>query len=364
MMSVTKSRLKMLAEVTAPKLQEAVEQGLLLLQHRSLERLVQGLENMSWTTAISNHVSQIVAMECLLVCLLTVCSNGLVPQKLLEIALVAAHSHKQFEMSKPENAVGPKLQEACLAYLGLRLRMIAGKLRDLSKSEKARAQAFKKISLQQKNSLLKLCRILEPNVDQKHSSQDDTQESQESSLVPIPLQNPDTDHAIEQQWRDIMLVTPTKNILVTPKKENATSAINSSQSIGAQDNFLQRATKRALEAAFEETPAKPLTKKQRQAEQTAVCKKPAAQVLKKPSCKNANSDHTSAPADCKKKEKLPQPTKPAAELLADGFPLQRWGCSKCRSSRIGCGRCRDFAARHYKNYFVTLEGWIAQKKVD
>ena len=162
-----RTRLKVLDTVTVSKLQEGIEQGLLQMGHRSLETMGNGLESMTWKTSITGHLAQVCAMEGLLTSLLQICSNGLLPHKMLETALLSCHHDKKFEMSRPANATGPNWQEACIRYLMLRLRMITAKVRDIAVDEKERAKMLKKTSVQQRNCILKLCRIINPGLEAK-----------------------------------------------------------------------------------------------------------------------------------------------------------------------------------------------------
>ena len=333
-----RSRMRVLETVTVSKLQEATEEGLKQLGHRSLERLIHGLDNMTWKTALTGHLPQVCAMEALLLCLLHVCTNGLLPHKMLEKALLACHSASNFDMNKPANATGPNWKETCIKYLLMRLRMITAKIRELAGNKRLREQVFKKTSQQQQQSLMKLCRVINPELQECQST--------EQTLAVQDGQTSDEERAIEANFK---LLTAE-----TPERVPATVSSASSSAKKPSSDFLSEATKRALQAAMATSPAKPLSKKARmeaarepEAAEEAEAEAEEPPVLKKPACRK----HFKKP-DAAKQE----------ELFADGFPLEHYGCSRCRKKPHGCSQCKAWAVEGRKGYFITSTGKVARKK--
>ena len=337
-----RTRMRVLETVTVSKLQEATEEGLKQLGHRSLERLIHGLDNMTWKTALTGHLPQICAMEALLLCLLHVCSNGLLPHKMLEKALFACHSASNFEMNKPANATGPNWKETCIKYLLMRLRMITAKIRELAGNQRLREQVFKKTSQQQQQSLMKLCRVINPELQECQST--------EQTLAVQDGHTSDEERAIEANFK---LLTAQ-----TAERVPATVSSASSSAKKPSSDFLSEATKRALQAAMATSPAKPLSKKARMeaAQEPEAAREPEA----------AEEAEAEAEADEPQVLKKPACRKPAAakqeELFADGFPLEHYGCSRCRKKPHGCSQCKAWAVEGHRGYFVTSTGKIARKK--
>ena len=48
---------------------------------------------------------------------------------------------------------------------------------------------------------------------------------------------------------------------------------------------------------------------------------------------------------------------PAGNAEGPG-PGLAYGCGKCRAAKIGCKRCRGFAARGYRGYYLNAEGHV------
>lgn len=351
----TRTRLKVLDTVSVSKLQEGIEQGLLQMGHRSLETMVNGLETMSWKTSMTGHLAQICAMEGLLICLLQICSNGLLPHKMLENALLSCHQSKKFEMSRPANATGPNWQEACIKYLMLRLRMITAKVREIAVDEKERTKVLKKTSVQQRDCLLKLCRIINPGLAGMQ-----TQGNAALPLRDMAEDTSDDEKQIESNFW-LLLGPSASSALVpaqsSPAEPSASSALVPAESSPAEPStssgFLERANKRALEAALACSPLKPMSKKARLEAVSEAKKKPAA-AFKRPAAAPAAAPAAEPAAE--------PPAEEAAVLREDGILLERYGCSKCRSLLGGCGRCKKFAAIGKNGYIVTSQGHIAQKK--
>ncbi|CAE6962075.1 unnamed protein product [Symbiodinium sp. CCMP2592] len=362
---VGRTRLKVLDSVTAPKLQGAIEEGLKHMGHRSLERMVCGLENMSWKTAITGHVAQICAMEGLLICLLGICSNGLLPHKMLETALLSCHKATPFEMSRPANATGPNWQDACIKYLMLRLRMITGKIREIAVDEKERAKALKKTSLQQQACILKLCRILNPGLAALPA---------DSGTGPLPLQlvpeandSSEDERQIERNFKLLLGPSDGQRSLAGTSAaatlQLAQGSTEPAQGSTEPSSFLERANKRALAAALACSPAKPMSKKARM-ETIAEARNSSPGVLKKPAAaKGACKRPAAAEPVVRAAAEEPTRGEPAKEVLQeDGILLTRYGCTKDRGLLFGCSQCKKWAADGKHRYIVLSSGHIAQKK--
>ena len=107
-----KARLKVLPEVTVSKLETAIDRGMENLRHRSLDRCLTGLDDMSWKTALATHAAQLCNLEPLLRELLKVCQNGLLPNSNLLKALQACHGRKNFEAVRTKPCLrGPVVAE-------------------------------------------------------------------------------------------------------------------------------------------------------------------------------------------------------------------------------------------------------------
>ena len=168
-----------------------------------------------------------------------------------------------------------------------------------------------------------------------------------AATLALPLGGDEADAAedtlIEDTFRKLRAkVAETAETAEEPSSSNRAPALNP-QPHGL--GFMGVARQRALQAAFESSPAKPLTKRQRaDALQTAEVEEPTKppKVLKKPSFR-----------------------RPAAALEPDRTSdpdIERYGCGKCRSLRFGCGQCKKWAERGHRNYFFTEKGEVAQKK--
>lgn len=157
MLEATKERLKVLPKVTVAALEEAVEHGFRELGHRNLSVFLPLLENMSWKTSAAKHVQAFVALEEVLAALLRLCSNGLLPDADLVKAFQAAGRENKFIFSSEHH------EAAVLNHFCLRVRQMAGKLRDLVASASAWQSFDRKLTIQQRKVFLKLCRLLQPN---------------------------------------------------------------------------------------------------------------------------------------------------------------------------------------------------------
>ena len=342
MKAAERTRLKVLDTVTVSQLEEAVKSGFRHLGHRSLEKLFSNLDTMSWKTSMSNHVVEVAAMEPFLTELLHVCSNGMLPNAWLLKALRSLHAEQKFEMKRPQVAPA-NWEDSCLSYLVLRLRQITGKLRDMAASLTLWKQVTKKATSSQERALAKLCKIINPRFDGS--------ESTESLALQLGGQGTETlallqlggeeaaaeDTLIEETFRKLRA-----NVAETAEAPSSCTgpAPNPAPGLG----FMGVARQRALQAAFDGSPAKPLTKRQRaEAGETAEDEEPPKppKVLKKPSVRR--------PAAALEPHRTSDPD------------IQRFGCTKCRSLPFGCGQCKKWAEKGRRNYF-TEKGEVAQKK--
>ena len=360
-------RLRVLPDVSVARLEAGLDSAFGFMQHRSVERCVQGLESMTWKTALTGHLEQVVALEPIMFQLLTVCSNGLLPHKMLADALAACHKSNPLQMHCPRNAP-PNWESATLSYFMLRLRMIAGKLRDVCGSSSLWAQVQRKCSSQQAAVILRLCRVMRPTMTATAARVDDSPKD----ASPLEDTADVSDEKIELQFLQLQAV---------PAEAGDCPAAPAAPK--PSPSFLARATQRALDAAMSASPCKPLTKVQRAAEdaaaQTSVLKKPSS-CLKRPAAAQA----APAPKSLKRPAAAPEPAETGEDVesaaaqepaetgedvesaVAPATPpadaVERVGCSKCRSTRVGCARCRRFAAEKYNRYIKTRDGSIVQLK--
>ncbi len=159
--SKTSERLKALPTVTAANLERAVEDGCKQLGHSSVGRMVVDMENMTWKTSAGSHIDQILALAPLLISMFQVCTNGLVPDALLQISLRALWSAGKLQVPEPMLKT-PNWEEAALSYLNLRLRMVAAKLREIATSTTAWAATTRKLDASKLETLRAVCQILSP----------------------------------------------------------------------------------------------------------------------------------------------------------------------------------------------------------
>ncbi|CAE7318475.1 unnamed protein product [Symbiodinium sp. CCMP2592] len=305
----------LLAErVTVSKLETAIEKGMENLRHRSLDRCLAGLDDMTWKTALATHVAQFCSLEPLLHQLLKVCHNGLLPNSLLLKALQACHSRNNFEAVRPSHALGEQWLQSALSYFMLRLRMMTGKLRDLIDNEQLRKSFFSRAIKHQQELILGLLQIIKPE-----------------------LQVQDSDGAAKP-W--------------TACGANEDPQMPSEDEREIEKNFLelQRPSKAADHLACECTQCC----KFQQHEERLQALQTSTAPLKRPSMKRPAAALAAAPAADA------EPAVPAA-VPREGEPedFYRWGCSKCRSLVHGCGRCKDFADRGHNRYVRTEGGqWL------
>jgi hypothetical protein len=267
-----KQRLKVLPDVTVARLQTAVEEGFRQMGHRSLERVLCGLEAMTWKTAISAHLTQTLLLAPLLASLLAVCSNGLLPQNGLTAALEAVRKDTAaggLDLGKTPYKAHPNWENGVVQYFNLRLRMMMGKIRQIAESDQAFAVTCKKLEKKDVQTLFNLCVVLNPKLVPVSQGAKELQVAASALPTDSPTQQ---EELVEQEYR----------LVATGQKRSAT-----------EPDFLEEATAKALRAACEASPLKNHTKAQREqaVADAAVLKRPAAAVLKKPAA---------APA-CKKK---------------------------------------------------------------
>ena len=237
----------------------------------------------------------------------------------------------------------------------LRLRMLTGKLRDLTTHKQARNIFFKNASQQQQALVLGLLRIMKPNLDLKSEDVDGEAQPSTAGRGEEELElTSENEREIERNFQ--LFHRPSKAVEQALVPVSAPSAPSSGSRFAGPGGFMQNATKRALEAAFATSPAKPMSKTERLEALQA-----SGPVKKRPSMKRPAVALPAAPAA----EAEPAVPAAAAEVEPreeDPEDLLRWGCSKCRSLVYGCGRCRDFALRGYNRYVRTADGKIYQRK--
>ena len=345
MKAAEKTRLKVLGTVTVSQLEQAVKTGFRHLGHTSLERLFVNLDSMSWKTSMSSHLVEVAAMEPLLTELLCVCSNGMLPNALLLKALRSIHAEQRFEMKRPQVAPA-NWEDSCLSYLVLRLRQITGKLREMASSLTLWKQVTKKATSFQERALAKLCKIINPRFDGNGQGSETLAlqyGGQGTETFPLQLGGDEPtaeDTLIEETFRKLR--ANVAGAAQEPSSSSQGPALDPQpQGLG----FMEVARQRALQAALEGSPAKPLTKRQRaEAEETAEAEEPPKppKVLKKPSFRR--------PAAALEPDKTSDPD------------IERYGCAKCRSLRFGCGQCKKWAETGHRNYFFTDKREVAQKK--
>lgn len=148
-------RLKALPSITVVHLQGAFQTGFKMLGHRNIQCLLPPLEGMTWNTAPAKHRSAFVLLESLLLPLLQLCHNGLLPAKLSMLALTALHKEDRFTI--PD---GYTFEQAG-GYFCQKLRQMAGKIRDLVANASAWHAYGKRLSQQERQVMLRLCRCLD-----------------------------------------------------------------------------------------------------------------------------------------------------------------------------------------------------------
>ena len=89
-----RERLKVLPTVSVRALQDALQKGFEALGHRNLLLLVPMLEGMNWKTSACKHACAYVHLEHVLKPLLSVCSNGLLPDAMLLNAFHALNAEQ------------------------------------------------------------------------------------------------------------------------------------------------------------------------------------------------------------------------------------------------------------------------------
>lgn len=111
---------------------------------------------MSWKTAASRHLPAYLMVAPLLISLSGVCSNGLLPDAMLQKAMLACHHEIPFACGE-----GVSL-EAAMTYFLLKMRQLAAKLRSLLASTSEWNALSRKLTQPQRESFLAMLRALQP----------------------------------------------------------------------------------------------------------------------------------------------------------------------------------------------------------
>ena len=120
-----RERLKVLPTVSVRALQDALQKGFEALGHRNLLLLVPMLEGMNWKTSACKHACAYVHLEHVLKPLLSVCSNGLLPDAMLLNAFHALNAEQPFQWNKE---VSP---QATVVFFFMKIRQMVAKVREL-----------------------------------------------------------------------------------------------------------------------------------------------------------------------------------------------------------------------------------------
>lgn len=111
---------------------------------------------MLWKTAASRHLPAYLMVAPLLISLFGVCSNGLLPDAMLQKAMLACHHEIPFACGE---GVG---LEAAMTYFLLKMRQLAAKLRSLLASTSEWNALSRKLTQPQRESFLAMLRALQP----------------------------------------------------------------------------------------------------------------------------------------------------------------------------------------------------------
>ena len=111
---------------------------------------------MSWKTAASRYLPAYLMVAPLLISLSGVCSNGLLPDAMLQKAMLACHHEIPFACGE-----GVSL-EAAMTYFLLKMRQLAAKLRSLLASTSEWNALSRKLTQPQRESFLAMLRALQP----------------------------------------------------------------------------------------------------------------------------------------------------------------------------------------------------------
>ncbi|CAE7572273.1 unnamed protein product [Symbiodinium sp. CCMP2592] len=269
-------RLKVLPSVTAAALENAVEKGLRQMGHNTLGMLCRGLDECSWKTALGKHIQEVVFLAPILNRIFEICTNGLIPHALLQTALLGLFKRDILVLQAPQQKL-PGWEDSSLQYFNLRFRMLAGKIRDVATGKEKMPKKLDKQALQQVQAL---CLQINPKFkmeDMVQPSETDAETEPAAAVVPAPV-TPPVSH------------TPASGSMGCMPRAS-----------GSMD-FMQRATQQALQNAWAASPAKPLTKKQKEA---AVQKRPASKAPEaSPKKRPAAKDPEAGTAAKKQKESV------------------------------------------------------------
>lgn len=151
-----RERLKVLPTVSVRALQDPLQKGFEALGHRNMLLLVPMLEGMNWKTSACKHACAYVHLEHLLKPLLSVCSNGLVPDAMLLNAFHALNAEQPFQWNKE---VSP---QATAVFFFMKIRQMAAKVRDLVTCRSAWETLAKKLTTPQHETFARLGRCICP----------------------------------------------------------------------------------------------------------------------------------------------------------------------------------------------------------
>ena len=151
-----RERLKVLPTVSVRALQDALQKGFEALGHRNLLLLVPMLEGMNWKTSACKHACAYVHLEHLLKPLLSVCSNGLLPDAMLLNAFHALNAEQPFQWNKE---VSP---QATVVFFFMKIRQMVAKVRELVTCRSAWETLAKKLTTPQHETFARLGRCICP----------------------------------------------------------------------------------------------------------------------------------------------------------------------------------------------------------
>ncbi|CAE7462332.1 unnamed protein product [Symbiodinium sp. CCMP2592] len=284
-------RLKVLPSVTAAALENAVEKGLRQMGHNTLGMLCRGLEECSWKTALGKHIQEVVFLAPILNRIFEICTNGLIPHALLQTALLGLFKRDILVLQAPQQKL-PGWEDSSLQYFNLRFRMLAGKIRDVATGKEKMPKKLDKQALQQVQAL---CLQINP----KFKMEDMVQPSETVPLKGVlALQDGPAKDAETEPAAAVVPAPVTPPLSHTP----ASGSMGFMPRASGSMDFMQRATQQALQNAWAASPAKPLTKKQKEA---AVQKRPASKAPEaSPKKRPAAKDPEAGTAAKKQKESV------------------------------------------------------------
>ena len=231
---------------------------------------------MTWKTALSKHTAAVVNMAPLTHALFNTRANGLVPDSMLQSALSNVYKNNKIQISEPLMKP-PGWEKAMLQYFNLRTRMVASKIREVAFAPSIWQASTKKVSQAELAKLEALCLRLNPKF--TTSAAEDTLLQGALALQPKKTQQEDHESAASSQ----LVQTPEPRCSTKRQAEQ-----------NEEDDFQDRATLWALQAAWQASPEKPMSNKEKlslvekgRQSAPAAQKKPACAEktrLKKPAC--------------------------------------------------------------------------------